>query len=231
MCFDAGLHEHAERCSRFAVGCATEADDWAIRAKALSGMANLAVHRGRVDEALSYAEMSLVRLDRLPPVVRAVLHTRHARALGAMGVTRQTDCLVAVRRAEDTFAIRAGEEPDWISYYDRSRLDRDTGRALLGPALGGGDHREAEHRLSAAVGAFPDRHSRGRALALANLAVLMMTCGDPVRAAELGTEAIRSDRVVESFRRLRAAGQRHRAVPSVRELNRELDRATRVTAG
>lgn len=85
MCFDAGSHQQTERCFRFAVACATEGDDWAMRCKALSGLSNLAVHQGRTDDALSFSEMALVRADRLTPLVRAVMHTRHARALGLSG--------------------------------------------------------------------------------------------------------------------------------------------------
>ncbi|MFC5057455.1 hypothetical protein [Saccharothrix xinjiangensis] len=47
VCFDSGLHGHAERAFRFGAGCATESGDWSMRAKALSGLANLSVHRGR----------------------------------------------------------------------------------------------------------------------------------------------------------------------------------------
>lgn len=92
MCLDAGTLAQAERCFRFAVGCATEAGDWAMRAKALSGLANLAVRQERADDALSFAEMALVRSDRLTPLVRSVMHTRRARALGLAGGHRQADC-------------------------------------------------------------------------------------------------------------------------------------------
>lgn len=40
MCFDAGLHQQAERCFRLAVADATDAGDWAMRSKALSGLSN-----------------------------------------------------------------------------------------------------------------------------------------------------------------------------------------------
>ncbi|GLZ28083.1 XRE family transcriptional regulator [Lentzea sp. NBRC 105346] len=228
MCFDAGLHQQAERCFRFAVGCATEAGDWALRAKALSGLSNLAVHQERHDDALSYSEMALVRTDRLTPVVRAVMHTRHARALGAMGTPRERDCLAAVHRAEDCFADRVVDEPDWISYYSQARLERDVGRALLGLALNGGDHLEAQRRLSAAVQTFPKQHSRGKALAIVNLAVLTMARDDPAHASQLGHDAVtsagpvRSDRVLEAFRQLRNQSQAHHDLPAVRDLDQRI---------
>jgi hypothetical protein len=233
LCFDAGLHQHAQRCFRFAVGCATEAADWPMRAKALSGLANLAVHQGRADEALSLSEMSLLRADRLTPVVRSVMHTRHARALGAPGHERESDCLAAVGRAEDCFASTTSDEPDWIAYYDRSRLERDCGRALLGLALSGSDHREAQRRLHAAIASFPAGHSRGKALATANLATLTMARDDPDYAVELGNaaldsmEAVRSDRVLDALRQLRTASRSHHDRPTVRDLNQRLNQVLR----
>lgn len=236
MCFDAGLHQHAERCFRFAVGCSTEAGDWSLRAKALSGLANLAVHQGRPEDALSCSEMALVRADRLTPVVRAVMHSRHARALGLIGSHRGSDCIAAVRQAEDYFVVRGGDEPEWISYYDEAHLDRDLGRALLHLGVNGGDYSEAQRRLSAAIGRFPDGYSRGKALAMANLAHLTMVRDDPAHAVNLGNEAlvaigsVRSDRVMDAVRQLRSAGQKHKSMPAVRELNQRVDRVLREAA-
>lgn len=237
MSFDAGTHAQAERCFRFSAGCATEAGDWAMRAKALSGLANLAVHQGRADDALSFAEMALVRADRLTPMVCSVMHTRHARALGLSGGHRQQDCMRAVRQAEDRFAATAGDEPAWITYYGSAHLERDLGRALLHLALNGGAYTEAQQRLSAAIDRFPAQPSRGKALATANLAHLTMQRDDPMQAVQLGNQAVgaaevvRSDRVLEALRQLRAAGVQHRTMPAVRELNQRIDQVLRVGRG
>ncbi|MCA1674808.1 MAG: hypothetical protein LC799_22320, partial [Actinobacteria bacterium] len=209
MCFDAGLHREAERCFRLAVACATEAGDWAMRAKALSGLANLSVHQGRADDALSFSEMALVRADRLTPVVRAVMHSRHARALGLSGSHREADCMAATQQAEDHFVAGNGDEPDWIAYYSPAHLERDLGRALLHLAVNGGDYTHAQHRLSAALERFPKQQSRGKTLTIANLAHLTMARDDPAHAVTLGHEVldsmgpIRSDRVFEALRQLR----------------------------
>ena len=58
MCFDAGTHREAQRCFRLAVACATDAGDWSMRSKALSGLSNLAVHQGRTEDALSFSTIS-----------------------------------------------------------------------------------------------------------------------------------------------------------------------------
>jgi len=229
MCFDAGLHQQAERCFRLAVACATDAGDWAMRSKALSGISNLAVHQGRTDDALSFSEMALVRADRLTPLVRAVMHTRHARALGLSGSHREADCMTAIHQAEDYFTARNGDEPDWITYYSPAHLERDLGRALLYLAVNGGEYTHAQHSLSTAVERFPKQPSRGKVLTIANLAHLTMARDDPAHAVTLGHEAlnsmgpIRSDRVFEALRHMRTAGQQHRTMPAVRELNQRVN--------
>jgi transcriptional regulator with XRE-family HTH domain len=234
MCFDAASHAQAERCFRFAVGCATEADDWSMRAKALSGLANLAVHQGRPDDALSFAELALVRTDRLTPIVHSVMHTRHARALALCGDHREVDCMAAVRQAEDRFAPGGRDEPDWIRYYGEAHLKRDLGRAMVHLAVNGGDHTEARRHLTDAIAHFPDP-SRGRTLAVASLAHVTMARDDPAHAVALGNDAldsvdlIRSDRVVEALRQVRTAGLRHRNVPAVRELGHRIDGVLRRT--
>ncbi|GAB2986175.1 helix-turn-helix domain-containing protein [Saccharothrix stipae] len=225
LCFDAGLHREAERSFRFSVGCATESGDWAMRAKALSGLANLSVHRGRAEDALSFAEMALVRADRLSPKVGAVVRTRHARALALAGASRGVDCHTAIGKAGELFAASSsGDEPAWLAYYDEAHLERDCGRALVHLALNGGAHGEARDRLTTSIARFPEGHSRGKALAKANLAALMMARDDPRHAVELGHDAVesvgavRSDRVNDALRQLVAAGRPHAHLPEVREL-------------
>lgn len=224
ICFDSGHLRKAERCFHFAVGCATEGGDWPMRAKALSGLANLAVHEKK-PEALTYAESALVRLDLMPPVVRSMIHSRHARALGAMGQQREVDCIAAIRRAEDVFEVGTGDEPEWARYYDVSRLRRDCGRARLGLALQGGEYAEVRVQLAASIASFPDGHSRGKTLAMANLAALTMAREDPREAVLLGNQvlnsasSVRSVRVFQALEQLRDAGVPHARHGEVRELN------------
>jgi hypothetical protein len=175
----------------------------------------------------------LVRADRLSPTVQSLMHTRHARALGAFGLCREADCIAAVRRAEDSFVDFSGDEPEWIAYYDGARLERDCGRALLGLALNGGAYFEAQVQLSSSIANFQTGHSRGKSLAMANLAALTMARADPDHAVELGNEAlesvgdVRSDRVLDALRQLRKAGRAHDGKPAVRDLNRRLDEVLR----
>ncbi len=79
------------------------------------------------------------------------------------------------------------------TYYGSAHLERDVGRALLYLATNGGACTEAQHRLSAAVAHFPKQASRGKTLALANLAHVTMARDDPERAVALGNEALMAD--------------------------------------
>lgn len=237
VCFDAGLHAQAERAFRFGAGCATESGDWTMRAKALSGLANLSVHQSRTDDALSFAEMALVRADRLTPKVGAMVYTRHARALGLVGASRGTDCRTAVAKAGDFFAdSKPGNEPAWIAYYDQAHLERDSGRALQYLAFNGGGHEDARSLLEASIARFPEGHSRGKALAKANLAGLVMACDDPHYAVALGRDAlesvgsVRSDRVNDALKHLADAGKQYPKMADVRELTHQVEQTLRAAA-
>ncbi len=237
MSLDDGTYRQAERCFRFAVGCATEGGDWSLRARALSGLTSLAVHQGRTDDALSYSEVALVRADRLTPIVRTIVHTKHARALGLSGGHREADCITAVRLAEDHFILHTGDESDapTLRHYSPAHLERDIGRALLHLAVNGGAYINAQQRLSAAVDQFPQQQSRGKTLTMANLAHLTMARDDPAHAVTLGNatlnslDSLRSDRVFEALRQLRTASLRHRSVPGVRDLTQRVDKVLRAT--
>lgn len=89
--------------------------------------------------------------------------------------------------------------------------------------------------MSTAIERFPKQQSRGKTLAIANLAHLTMARDDPAHAVTLGNEAlasvgpIRFDRVFEALRQLRAAGRQHCTMPVVRELNQRVDQVLRST--
>ncbi|WP_051028818.1 MULTISPECIES: helix-turn-helix domain-containing protein [Nocardia] len=232
VAFDAGLHTPAHHAFAWAVQCANAAGDLELHTKALTGLANLAVHRNRPDDALTYAEMALVRADLLPTRLRAIAHTRHARALGALGAHRGHDCLTAVHHAEDTFTVDDGRTPDWIAYYTPAHLHRDNGRALLYLSThGAGDFQHAHTRLNDALAQFPAGYSRGKALAAANLATLVMARDDPHHAVTLGQHAlqalddIHSDRVNHALGQLHDACLRHPDIDDVQALRHQLDAA------
>ncbi|HEV2373583.1 MAG TPA: helix-turn-helix transcriptional regulator, partial [Streptosporangiaceae bacterium] len=102
MAFDAYAHDDARRMFAFGLSCAEVADDWHYRAKVLSLMARQATWCGQPDNGLTYAELALVRADRLTHTEQAMLHTARARALAKLGRVQET--LAAVGRADEVFA-------------------------------------------------------------------------------------------------------------------------------
>lgn len=92
----------SERILAFATHCAEEADDWHLRAKALSWRARQAVWVGDADAGLTFARLGLVRGDRITATERAMLNTAVARAFGRLGDVSAT--LRAVGNADDEFA-------------------------------------------------------------------------------------------------------------------------------
>ncbi|MGH3866477.1 MAG: hypothetical protein ACRDQ4_10140 [Pseudonocardiaceae bacterium] len=60
---DANAHEQARRVFRFALGCAEQAKDWALRADVLDSMALQEIRTGHPDGALTLTELALVRAD------------------------------------------------------------------------------------------------------------------------------------------------------------------------
>ncbi|GAA2992283.1 hypothetical protein [Actinokineospora diospyrosa] len=144
----------------------------------------------------------------------------------------------AVAKAEDLFATSTpDDEPTWLVRYGQAHLDRDAGRALFFLALNGGGHEQAQRRLDAAITRFPEGHSRGKALAKADLAAPMMACGEPHEAVALGNDAlasvgsVRSDRVNDALKRLAEAARGHRTVPEVRDLAQRVRRTLRSQTG
>ena len=231
MAFDAYAHDDARCIFRFALGCAEHAGDWHLRAKVLSSMARQAIWTGQPDDGLTLAEHALVRADRLTATERAMLHTAHARALAKMGRVQET--LIAVGLADDHFAQRVpADDAPFMAYYDDAQHAGDTGHALFDLAtMQGRSCGEARDRLAAAVAGHTAGFARSRAISQTKLATLVMTAGDPVEAALIGTAAlegagpIRSRRAADDLRELARGAGRHPAVEPAVILQRQISTA------
>ncbi|HEV2375621.1 MAG TPA: helix-turn-helix transcriptional regulator [Streptosporangiaceae bacterium] len=213
MAFDAYAHDDARRMFAFGFSCAEVANDWHYRAKVLSLMARQATWCGQPDNGLTYAELALVRADRLTHTEQAMLHTARARALAKLGRVQET--LTAVGRADEVFARSQPEvDPPWMTYYDHAQHQGDTGHALFDLALDGPPE-PAIQRLTDAVNGHPDAYARSRAFSGIKLATLIMVKGDPTEASAIGQRAmedagrVRSRRVADTLRELRSAASRH----------------------
>ncbi|MBB5788272.1 XRE family transcriptional regulator [Jiangella mangrovi] len=226
MAFDACAYDDAQQIFKFALACSEEVGSWHLRAKVLSSMARQEIWRGEADAGLTYAELALVRSDRLTATEQAMLHTARARALAKLG--RQQDTLRAVGQADEAFAFAdpAGDPP-WMAYYDAAQHAGDTGHALFDLTVHG--HRtEAASRLQTAIDGHTADYVRSRAMSQTKLASLTMAVGDPDEAVHIGMTAVadagrlRSRRAAMDLAELRSYAGRHAGVPQVAELRHRL---------
>lgn len=202
--FDAHDHRLSEKILAFATACAEEADDWHLRAKALSMRARQAVWVGDADVGLTLAQLGLVRNDRLTATETAMLHTATARAHGRLGNIDET--VRAVGAADDSFANtdRSNDVP-WMAYYDDAQHNGDTGHALFELAIHGLRAEEATRRLAGAVGGHTDAYIRSRSFSGFKLATLTMHLGEPEKAVAIANAAIRDAAGIRSPRLRRTA--------------------------
>lgn len=229
VAFDACAFDDAYHVFRFSLACAEEVESWHLRAKVLSSMARQEVWRGSPDLGLTYAELALVRADRLTATELAMLHTARARALAQLG--RYQETLRAVGEADDAFgrAVPANDPP-WMSYYDAAQHAGDTGHALFDLAVGG-HQTQAAARLQAAIDGHTADYVRSRAMSQTKLASLTMVAGEPEEAIPMGLAAldgvgqVRSRRAATGLAELREHTARHLENPEVAELRRRLTAA------
>ncbi|PZF79832.1 hypothetical protein C1I92_29185 [Jiangella anatolica] len=229
MAFDSCAYDDARQIFKFALACSEEVGSWHLRAKVLSSMARQEIWRGEPDLGLTYAELALVRSDRLTATEQAMLHTARARALAKLG--RYQDTMRAVGQADEAFAHSdAAGDPPWMAYYDAAQHAGDTGHALFDLTVDG--HRtEAAVRLRTAIEGHTAGYVRSRAMSQTKLASLTMAVGDPDEAAGIGMAAVadagrlHSRRAAMDLAELRAYAGRHAGVPEVAELRDRLTTA------
>lgn len=226
--FDAYEHDHAAQLFDLSVQCAEKSGNWHLRARALNWRSRQATWRGTPDQGLTYAEMALVRADRLTPREPAMLHGARARALAKMGQREAT--LAAIGRADDAFAhARPGEGPEWMAYYDYAQHHGDTGHAAFDIArLPGQSPHLAETRLTTAIEHHTDAYVRSRSLSGTKLATLTMHRGDPHHAVTIAHRALdeigqlRSQRAVTDIEALATASSRFARRADVAELRERI---------
>ncbi|GAB2913010.1 helix-turn-helix domain-containing protein [Streptomyces mayteni] len=192
MAWDSGLQQTAQDYYRLALRAAHAGGDNAFGANVLAGMARQMLCRDRPQDALE-----LVRLAQdgargsAGPRVRAMLHTREAWALAAMG--RPTAFQRATMRAAEVLAAAGSvEEPYWISYFDQAELAGVTGGRLLDMARK--DPRtHAEAAAEEIQGALTTRGpeaGRSHALDRIGLAECSWLLGDTTSAVERTHRAV-----------------------------------------
>ncbi|APE24545.1 MULTISPECIES: helix-turn-helix domain-containing protein [Streptomyces] len=191
--FDRLQHDEATTLLELGRQCAEEADNWSLRASALNWRARQEIWRGHPEEGLTFAEVGLVRSDRLTPREQAMLHNARARALAKM--KRADEARAAIGLSDDivTRAKGAGEEAPWMVFYDHAQHLGDTGHAAFDIAMLPGSRGAVElarNRLEAAVEGHTSEFTRSRALSGTKLATLLMSTGEPDRAVAVATRAL-----------------------------------------
>ncbi|MGH3907082.1 MAG: hypothetical protein ACRDTE_23340 [Pseudonocardiaceae bacterium] len=187
---DAGANAAAHSYYEIALRCAEQADDWNLRAQALSDLARMMEYGGDGEAALTVSQEALVRADRLTPLRRACMVAAKARAHGRRGDSE--NCLAAVHRAEDNFAavVPANEEPSMVAFYSAAQLAGDTGHALWPLAVRGQYVEKTVELLRTAADSYSVVYARSRAFCLIRLASLMFAQGDPAEAIAVATEGL-----------------------------------------
>lgn len=239
MSWDSGEQETAQKYYMLAIRAANAADDPALCANAIAGMARQLMsldHYGmafqRADSARERAvdALELIRLaqdrfaDRVTPTVRAMLHTREAWAYGKLG--RLSAFRRSCDKADSAFAdCDPSEDPYWINYFDAAELRGTLGGRLLEiarhePLFAG----EAAESISNAISLRQSNRLRSSALDQLGIAEARMIDGELEEACRLGQAALDtvektgSDRVRKKLLRVYNQTEQLQSVGAVAEL-------------
>lgn len=234
-CHDVGANAAAQHYIAIALRCAEQADDWDLRSYAYSDLSRILAYDGDGDMALTAAQQSQIRSDRLTPLTRAFLASVEARAQAKRGDGQSA--VAAVRRAEEHFAaiVPANETPSNLMFLSPTKLAGDTGHALWPVAMRGQHVGTTIELLKSAANSYSADHVRARTLCELRLASLIFAQADPAEAVSVATSALdhastlSSQRIRDSLTELRGhtAHPRYRTVPGLAPLR---DRITRTLA-
>jgi transcriptional regulator with XRE-family HTH domain len=203
MAWDAGLQRRAQKYYQLSLRAAHAGGDRLWGANVLAGMARQMLYTGRPADALE-----LVRLAQegarteAGPRVRAMLHTREAWALAALGRTAAFKRATEQARTVLADAAPGDDEPYWIGYFDTAEISGTTGGRLL--ELARTDPRNhaddaAEQIQHALTTRAPDA-GRSRALDHIGLAEVYFLVGDITAAAAQTHTAVDAAKRVQSGR-------------------------------
>ncbi|MFI8528283.1 hypothetical protein ACIGB8_27750 [Promicromonospora sukumoe] len=153
---------------------------------------------------MTFAQLGLVRAERLTATERAMLHTAVARAQGRLGDIQAT--FRAIGEADEAFAdADPTNDVPWMAYYDHAQHHGDTGHALYELAIHDVHVEEATGRLATAVDEHPDAYIRSRSFSGFKLAALTMRTGEPHQATKIAEKTVQDAAGVRSDRLRRTA--------------------------
>lgn len=191
MAWDSGYQRRAQDYYRLALRSAHAASDTVFGANVLAGMARQMLYRDRAQDALDLVRLAQDGARRVAgPRVRAMLHTREAWALAAMG--RTAAFRRATEQAREALAGASEErEPYWIAYFDEAELSGVTGGRLLDLARQDARHAEtAAEQIRGALNSRGVEAARSHALDRIGLAECHFLAGDVNGAAAEAHRAV-----------------------------------------
>ena len=201
MAWDSGLQRRAQDYYQLSLRAAHAGGDRLWGANVLAGMARQMLYTGRPADALE-----LIRLaqdgarSEAGPRVRAMLHTREAWALAALG--RTAAFKRATEQARTALANNGDDEPHWIAYFGEAEIAGTTGGRLLELARQD-PHAHADaaaEQIQHALATRSPDAGRSRALDHIGLAETYFLAGDVVAAAEQTHTAVDAAERVHSGR-------------------------------
>ncbi|WP_214409777.1 hypothetical protein [Sphaerisporangium fuscum] len=213
MAYDLEQHGLAQRHLIQALSLARGAGDHGFGGEILAGMAHQAIYIGQPRHALDLAraaQLSARRAEVPPLLAEAYVLEGHAHAALSDGAA----CAAALHQADLAFdRRRAGEEPEWIRYFDEAYLAAKYAHCFRDLGDGPQAVRYARRSLD-----MDGRYVRGRMFNLTLLASAHALCGDVEQACEVGASALDLAAGLQSVRtRSYVADLRKRLEPLVKE--------------
>jgi len=132
MAFDDADHAIARQSFALALDLADEGDDPALSGHILRAMAHQSIDVGRLDQATTFASLSVDsrRRSSASSRERALIGVVHARSLAAVG-DKKGAAAALVLAEDDLAAARAGDgEPDRVFFFGEASLAHETACAL-----------------------------------------------------------------------------------------------------
>jgi hypothetical protein len=197
MFFDARAYDLSRRYFKQAQGLTRDAGDVVSEANVLASMSLQATYEDDPRGALVLVQEAQERSRRAAtPRVAAMLAMREAFAHAALG--DRVGCHSALARSQRSFErARPGDhDPDWVGYFDETKLIADTGiaRSRLG------EHREAEPLIRAALEGEEPTSLRLRAFHSYWLALACLRQGEVEQACDAAGGFLSLAALVESER-------------------------------
>ncbi|WP_433244673.1 hypothetical protein ACQPYK_42035 [Streptosporangium sp. CA-135522] len=220
MAYDLEQHGLAQRYLIQALRLARGAGDHGLGGEILAGMSHQAIYIGQPAHALDLAraaQLSARRAGIFALLAQAQALEAHAQAL----MDDRAACGNSLHEAELAFDRRkAGEEPDWIAYFDEAYLSAKFAHCFRDLGDGPGTVRHATRSLD-----MDGRYVRGRMFNLSLLSAGLLACGEVAQACVAAGQALDLAGGLQSARTQSYAFDLRRRLapfagePAVRELN------------